>query len=495
MPDIVMWHRAGDADGFARKLQLALAGRRPDWSSFAVTDLADVGHSLLKVLLVVIGDDGRGPLALLNMENPFSGIVGNPLILLVRRSASDLPPDFPIDRQLVVDPDDPQTVSDLVDLMASHTTLGRRPLPLDLTALHALRSASTAATNSAERGQRYRPEAEIRHIGPPPYVRLPPIFTLPPLFTDAETAAPEAAGAPPPPAPDPPPVPVRGDEQPSSRPVDISAFAPAEIARGDDALVQVYLHRPEQQLVAVQLAQESDPSAARRGVTTLLVEAAEGQRIDIFLNAPGATIDQPAQFLVWYGEPRACQFVMNVPLELAKNALPVTATVSVNGGPAGSLRFMLPVVRRAEDAVDRVEIKGHAARRYSRAFLSYASPDRAEVLKRAQALKAARIEFFQDLLSLEPGERWEKRLYEEIDRCDLFLLFWSSHARASEWVKKETDLALKRHNGDDSAAPDIVPIVLEGPPSPRPHDDWKAIHFNDWLQYVIAAVEAQPPRP
>jgi hypothetical protein len=59
-------------------------------------------------------------------------------------------------------------------------------------------------------------------------------------------------------------------------------------------------------------------------------------------------------------------------------------------------------------------MRGDSAKQYRKAFLSYATADRAEVLKRAQALKAAHIEFFQDLLHLEPGERWQRRLFEEI---------------------------------------------------------------------------------
>jgi hypothetical protein len=141
------------------------------------------------------------------------------------------------------------------------------------------------------------------------------------------------------------------------------------------------------------------------------------------------------------------------------------------------------------------EMQGRA-RRYRRAFLSYASPDRAEVLKRAQSLKVVGIDFFQDLLSLEPGDRWENRLYEEIDKCDLFLLFWSTHAAKSQWVIKETERALARrgatiHDGE----PSIIPIVLEGPPVPHPPSSLADIHFNDALRYVIAAVEADPPRP
>jgi hypothetical protein len=143
----------------------------------------------------------------------------------------------------------------------------------------------------------------------------------------------------------------------------------------------------------------------------------------------------------------------------------------------------------AELPAQPIVATGDAARRYRRAFLSYASSDRAEVLKRAQALRSARIDFFNDLLSLSPGERWEKKLYSEIEHCDLFLLFWSNAARDSEWVAKEIDHALACFGRKGADVPEILPILLEGPPPPAPPDKLADRQFNDPLLYVIASIE------
>jgi len=90
-------------------------------------------------------------------------------------------------------------------------------------------------------------------------------------------------------------------------------------------------------------------------------------------------------------------------------------------------------------------------------------------------------------LSIEPGERWEQRLYEEIDRCDLFLLFWSKNAARSEWVLREAERAVARQDASEGTEPDITPIVLEGPPVPEPIPDWlQHLHFNDHLIFLIA---------
>jgi hypothetical protein len=275
------------------------------------------------------------------------------------------------------------------------------------------------------------------------------------------------------------------------KPLDVSAFAPGAVEQGDDAIVQIYIHRPEHAALAAALAKESDTETTRRKTTTLLVDVAFGQRIDIALEAPGAQIEMPAQYLIWRGNPRSCEFVLR-PASDAGSTITVRAFVSIDGAPAGSLRFRLPVLNRVVSSAKFMRMMGDAARRYSHAFLSYASPDRVEVLKHAQLLSAIGIEFFHDLLSLEPGERWQRRLYEEIDQCDVFLLFWSTNAAASKWVVAEAEHALSRQAGLPGNPPDILPIVLEGPPVPAPPDSLKDIHFNDWLRYVIAAEEAKP---
>jgi hypothetical protein len=164
--------------------------------------------------------------------------------------------------------------------------------------------------------------------------------------------------------------------------------------------------------------------------------------------------------------------------------------VFLDGVPVGSLRFTVKVDAAPPEAAGSVGIRGDTAARYRRAFLSYANRDRPEVLKRAQALRAAHIQFFQDLLSIEPGARWEQQLNEEIDRCDLFLLFWSKNAARSEWVLREAERAVARQNASAAEEPDITPIILEGPPVPQPIPNWlQHLHFNDHLIFLIAAGE------
>lgn len=237
------------------------------------------------------------------------------------------------------------------------------------------------------------------------------------------------------------------------------------------------------------LAQDADPGASRRGIQTLAAEIARGQRVEVMLHGRGLDVEQETQSLTWRGEPCACQFILTAPEDAVGRTFHPRVIVLVDSVPVGSITFALPITEQQE-AGSANNLRGDRARRYTYAFLSYASADRAEVIKRAQGLKAGGTNFFNDLLSLEPGERWERKLYEEIDRCDVFYLFWSPQAKASEWVMKETEYALSRRASRDGD-PDIIPVIIGPPPPPAPPESLKDIHFSDSLIYVLAGIEGR----
>ena len=99
-------------------------------------------------------------------------------------------------------------------------------------------------------------------------------------------------------------------------------------------------------------------------------------------------------------------------------------------------------------------------------------------------LRLVGIAFFQDLLSLDPGQRWAQQLYSHIDTSDVFFLFWSTPAKQSKWLTKEWRYGLKRKRLDF-----IKPVMIEGPPPVPPPKALARLHFNDGLLYVIRAEE------
>jgi len=273
--------------------------------------------------------------------------------------------------------------------------------------------------------------------------------------------------------------------------VDCTVFAPPTAQTGESILVQVYIHMPDQSEEVVQLAQEADESARLLGFRSLEVEIPRGTKLQIELTLPGVEIEDSVQQVVWRGRATSVQFAVDLPRTQPPGNLIGRVAVYRDGTPIGHVRFKLEIT-----AGDRPRIQstprplGDEAQRYSQAFLSYAMKDLNEVMKRVQMLARCHISFFQDILSLEPGERWERKLYEHIDHCDVFMLFWSTASKESKWVRQEVEYAVKRKETGDSAPPEIVPILLEGPPIPLPPPELSHIHFNDRLLYYM-----QNPKP
>jgi hypothetical protein len=266
--------------------------------------------------------------------------------------------------------------------------------------------------------------------------------------------------------------------------VDCSVFSPPAAAPGSTVLVQAFLHvRSDAARVSV-LASLMDTATSLRGVQTLQAEIPRGARVDLMISGTGLEIEEPVQSLVWQGEPTFAQFLVTLPGDSERTSYHPVIRMVLDGKLVGRVVFRLGVEAGVREVASRPA--GERAGPYTYAFVSYAAEDRKEVLKRVQMLQATRTAFFQDVLSLDPGARWTKELYKRIDKCDLFLLFWSSAAKRSEWVIKEAEYALARQSSDPAGGPDIVPVTLEGPPPVLPPDSLRELHFNDRIQYFIA---------
>ncbi|MDY0170350.1 MAG: toll/interleukin-1 receptor domain-containing protein [Thermoguttaceae bacterium] len=266
--------------------------------------------------------------------------------------------------------------------------------------------------------------------------------------------------------------------------VECGVFGPRAAPRGRSFLIQVFLYLPRDAERARILATEVDKGAQPHGRKTLEVQLARETRPTIHLDIPGLDVDNPYQSLVWLGQPDSVQFAVHAPHELDVDSVIGRVTVWVEEIPIGCIRFKLEILAKSDGQQPSEPTHlGDDSRRYERVFLSYASKDRDEVLKRAQALKALRIKFFQDVLALNTGDDWKRSLFKYIDECDLFLLFWSAAAKESEWVLKEVRRAKQRRQTDPDRLPDIHPIVI--PPPVDPPNELADLHFGDYLLYLM----------
>jgi hypothetical protein len=263
---------------------------------------------------------------------------------------------------------------------------------------------------------------------------------------------------------------------------EVSVFSEERLQRASQALVQVFIHAKADRDAAAKESAQRDESSTCRGRHTLAVDVEVGTAITLHLTSSGLEIKQPVQTVTWNGKLESVSYAVRAPNDAPLGKVICTLSVSVRDIPVGYVRFTVTI--EEDRGNPKTSFVGDSAHRYERAFISYASKDRSEVLKRIPMLRIHRIEFFQDLLSLEPGDEWEERIYEEIESSDLFLLFWSSAALDSEWVKREWMHALKCRGSGKDGTPDIYPVLIEGPPVPSPPEELKRFHFRDFLAYI-----------
>lgn len=234
------------------------------------------------------------------------------------------------------------------------------------------------------------------------------------------------------------------------------------------------------------MAGEFDDQADRLGVRSLGLRVLPQTRLTYTLRLPGLEVVEPTQEMHWRRKTENVAWGVEVPPGHRVGNVIGDVTVSADGMPIGRITIkvdILPAGRGRTKKMDALDPVATGAHRFKQAFISYASQDRDIVVRLVQMLRINGIEFFQDLLHLEPGERWANELYRHIDLSDLFLLFWSSHAKASDWVMEEVRYALRRQAGNDDAPPAIHPVIVEGPPPVPPPPELKHLHFNDSLIY------------
>jgi hypothetical protein len=87
-------------------------------------------------------------------------------------------------------------------------------------------------------------------------------------------------------------------------------------------------------------------------------------------------------------------------------------------------------------------------------FISYSTRDlqTADVIR--QWVQHARASAFVAEHTLPPGSPLAQEILRAIQTCDLFLLLWSTNARASEWVPQEIGVA-------KGLQKPIIPVVLQ----------------------------------
>lgn len=265
-----------------------------------------------------------------------------------------------------------------------------------------------------------------------------------------------------------------------------SLFSPFEVLVEESFLIQVFVHEVDMAEKIKELAVSADADSAKRFESSLNINAAELKQLDISFVSDDIAVDERTYSMQWQGGVSSVQFIGTIPKNCTKANIFGKIIMAANSVPIGQMKFKIKVMTGlVKDKDQPLPINAIPFEKYKRIFISYASEDRSEVLKRVQILKAMKVDFFQDILSIEPGDNWEETLYAKIQASDAFFLFWSSAAASSSWVKKEIIYAINIKRGKEENRPHIIPIIIEGPPPPAPPPELAFLHFNDQLLYFM----------
>jgi serine/threonine protein kinase len=265
---------------------------------------------------------------------------------------------------------------------------------------------------------------------------------------------------------------------------DFSVMAPADIAAGNHFFVEVWAAPSSERDAMLEEATRNVRMVERGRRAFLNLE--RDTAITVLLKLPDFEVEEPIETLGWNGEIRNVAFMAKAPSGLKPGVYPGMVKLLCGQAPFASISFDLSVVPSGVMTDPRARSRPAEIQLITRAFASYASIDRGEVLRRVQGIQAAGTSVFLDVIHLRAGEAWEPALYSEIDACDGFYLFWSRNAAKSEWVEREWRYALE-HRGLDF----INPLALEDPRLVSPPPELSSKHFNDMLLAFIKAEE--PP--
>jgi molecular chaperone DnaK (HSP70) len=259
--------------------------------------------------------------------------------------------------------------------------------------------------------------------------------------------------------------------------VHFAVAAPPAARPGMSFIVDVWAHLERQRIEVErrirQAAAQTDPSPVIRPKGPFAV--ARGTTLYVRLQLSDLVIERPEDVILWDGEIGNASFVVAVPQEASEGPRSGWVTVHWEGCfQIARVPLQIQVVPKLDSAAPIA----HTLERLHKAFASYASADRDEVLHRIQGMQkmVPDLEVFLDVARLRSGTDWEAELWRVIPAQDVFYLFWSRNARQSPWVEKEWRCALKTRGLEF-----IDPVPLESPDVVAPPEELKKMHFNDWI--------------
>jgi hypothetical protein len=267
----------------------------------------------------------------------------------------------------------------------------------------------------------------------------------------------------------------------AAMPVSLGASAPASARPGQEFTARFIAYVKELESVMVEKLKKLSPAAE---IYTDLKECQwqVGTTIKVRLSGNYLQVTPAEDTFVWNGKSCLLDFDVVVLETAPEQTTTLKFDVLLDEITVARLRIELSIVAKAEPG-ERKEV---IVAPIKTAFASYASEDRARVLDRVAEIARNGVNVFLDCMSIKAGEQWKGVLETEIRTRESFLLFWSSHARQSPWVRWEWQTALKQRGIGG-----IEPHPLEDPSLAPPPEELSQLHFGDVYMLVRTATVKQ----
>jgi hypothetical protein len=167
-----------------------------------------------------------------------------------------------------------------------------------------------------------------------------------------------------------------------------------------------------------------------------------GTKLRIVPSAPGFQFNPDVLDVTWQEDVQQHEFRMRA--ETAQPGQSVNGVVQFYQGMI--LRGEVPISMFVGQAMARLDspdaYQQAIARAYRHIFASYSHQDMPVVESCESAARSMGDQYLRDVTLLQSGQQWDPRLIQAINDADIFQLFWSRRAAASQFVEREWRHAL-----------------------------------------------------
>ena len=256
--------------------------------------------------------------------------------------------------------------------------------------------------------------------------------------------------------------------------VHFSVTSPRCVLPGCSFMLDVWAHLKRQRQAVIKQAREAIAGGEIVIQSKGPIQVARGTVLSVLLKINGMSVNDPQDTIYWKGEIGNARFPVTVPDDAKEGSRAGLATIYLDGVQIAKIHFSLMVGKEASAENDVPFQVNH----HRKAFASYASQDRNDVLTSIQGMQKADpgLDVFYDEANLRSGASWEQELKRVIPESDVFYLFWSASAKASQWVDMEWRWALERRGIEF-----IDPVPLVSPEEVPPPEELGGKHFKDWV--------------